>query len=157
MHGALTFASTSIDEEEYPEAQEIETILTADSPPAGVLFSVLEYNEDALEWIVPRIEHYVSLLRERYPDLAIVIVSHGDEMLALREEEKWLYRDVHQRIQRLAEELGITFHVCGAYAMANGIDESEFPQYVDVVPLATTQIQDYRELGYTVITTELSW
>lgn len=150
-------SNASTDEKEYPEAHEIETILAADSPPAGVLFNVLEYEEDALEWIVPRIEHYVALLRQRYPDFDVVVVSHGDEIFALRDEEKWLYKDVHERIQRLSEKLDVRFHVCGAYARANGIDESEFPQYVDVVPLATTQIKDYQEMGYMVITTELSW
>lgn len=153
----LAFAGTGVDEQAYPEADEIQRLLTAATPPAGVLFNVLEYDEDALEWIVPRIEHYVSLLRNRYADLSIVIVSHGDEIFALREQERWLYRDVHQRVQRLVEELDIPFHVCGAYARANGIDEGEFPQYIDVVPLATTQIQDYRELGFKVVSTELSW
>ncbi len=154
---ALAFAGTEIDEQEYPEAQEIERILAADKAPAGVLFNVLEYDEDALEWLAPRIEHYISLLRKGYPELSIVIVSHGDEIFALREQEIWLYREVHQRIQRLVEELDVTFHVCGAYARANGIDESEFPQYIDVVPLATTQIKDYRELDFKVVTIELSW
>ena len=157
LQGVLPIANSAIDENEYPEAPEIEEVLAAKSPPAGVLFNVLEYEEDALEWIVPRIEHYVTLLRQHYPQLEIAIVSHGDEIFALRDEEKWLYKDVHKRIQRLSEQLDVTFHVCGAYAKANGVDESEFPQYVDVVPLATTQIKDYREFGYTVITTELSW
>ncbi len=152
-----TSAQTNVDEKEYPEAQEIKAIVSVGSPPAGVLFNVLEYEEDALEWIVPRIEYYVDLLRQRYPNLEIVVVSHGDEMFSLRDEEKWLYEDVHKQVQRLSEELNVTFHVCGSYARANGIDEGEFPQYVDVVPLATTQIKDYQELEYTVITTELSW
>lgn len=157
VQGVSAFARADVDETEYPEAQEIEKIVAAGSPPAGVLFNVLEYEEDALEWIVPRLEHYVARLRQRFQDLEIVIVSHGEEIFALRDEEKWLYKDVHKRIQRLSEQLDVTFHVCGAYARANGIDESEFPQYVDVVPLATTQIKDYQELGYRVITTELSW
>jgi len=152
-----TFARTSLDEEVYPEAQEVEKILASASPPTGVLFNVLEYEEDALEWIAPRIEHYVELLRERFPGLEIVVVSHGDELFALRTEEEWLYKDVHKTIQRLSEKLNVIFHICGAYAMANGVDEGEFPQYVDVVPLATTQIKDYREIGYIVISTELSW
>ncbi|MGA7982759.1 MAG: DsrE family protein [Chromatiaceae bacterium] len=135
----------------------MEAIIAAASPPVGVLFNVLEYDEDALGWMVPRIEHYVALLRKRYPELSIVIVSHGDEMFALQSSEEAQYGDVHQRVRRLAEELDVTFHVCGTYARVNGVDASEFPQYIDVVPLATTQISDYRELGYRVVTTELSW
>lgn len=161
LYAALIFtctpATSQIDDEEYPEAQEVERVLADDTPPSGILFNVLEYEEDALEWILPRIEHYVSVLRQRYPKLAVVVVSHGDEIFSLRDEEQWLYKDVHRRVQRLSEELDVTFHVCGAYARANGTDESEFPQYVDVVPLATTQIKDYKEVGYTVISTELSW
>lgn len=155
--GVSPFSNSQVDDVEYPEYQEIEKIIKATSAPPGVLFNVLEYEEDALEWIVPRIEHYVTRLRHRYPQLEIVIVSHGDEIFSLRDEEIWLYKDVHKRIQRLSEQLDVTFHVCGSYATANGIDESEFPQYIDVVPLATAQIKDYRKLGYIVITTELSW
>jgi intracellular sulfur oxidation DsrE/DsrF family protein len=145
------------DDPDYPEASEIDALLTAETPPSGVLFNVLEYDEDGLEWLAPRIDHYIRQLRRRYPQLPIAAVSHGDEMFALRDSERWLYADVHRLIQRLVEEQEVTFHVCGAYAAANGVDEGEFPQYIDVVPLATTQMQDYRELGFTVISTELSW
>jgi intracellular sulfur oxidation DsrE/DsrF family protein len=157
IQGALAFADSTNLDKEYPETEEVKAIIAAASPPVGVLFNVLEYDEEALEWMVPRIKHYVALLRKRYPELPIVVVSHGDEMFALQSSEEGLYGDVHRQVRHLVEELGVTFHVCGTYARANGVDAGDFPRYVDVVPLATSQISDYRELGYRVITTELSW
>jgi intracellular sulfur oxidation DsrE/DsrF family protein len=78
-------------------------------------------------------------------------------MFALRSDDRWLYPGVHERVQALVERDDVIFHVCGANAAANGVDESEFPQYVDVVPLATAQIRDYREFGYQMISMQITW
>lgn len=154
---ALAAEPAAIDPEEYPETPEIEKILAANPPPDGVLFNVMEYDEDALEWVTVRLEHYVDRLLAGHPGLSIAVVSHGDEMFALTTADQWLYPKVHERVQRLVEERDVIFHVCGATAQINGIDMSEFPQYIDVVPSASTQIRDYREFGYQVISMELTW
>lgn len=142
---------------DYPEQAEIDEILAMASPPSGVVFNVMEYDEDALEWVTLRLERYVIRLRQRYPDLPIAVVSHGEEMFALRSEDRWVYPELHQRVQRLVEQEDVTFHVCGANARENHVDESEFAQYVDVVPLATMQLADYRDFGYRLISIELTW
>jgi intracellular sulfur oxidation DsrE/DsrF family protein len=94
------------------------------------------------------------MLRASYPELDVVVISHGDEIMALRTRAADLYRGVHDQLARLTEEQGLVVHVCGAYARANGVDESEFADFVDVVPLATTQIEDYRAFGYVTISLE---
>lgn len=155
---ALSAGCASADEAvpvtDLPEIDEVQRLIDAGSPPAGVMFNVLEYDEDALEWAAPRIERYSQMLRARYPGLDVVVISHGDEITALRTREADLYRGVHDRLARLTEEQGLVVHVCGAYARANGVDESEFADFVDVVPLATTQIEDYRAFGYVTISLE---
>ena len=143
--------------EGLPETPEIDEILAAERAPDGVLFNVMEYDEDALEWVTVRLLHYIVRLRGGFPDLSIVVVSHGDEMFALTSDEEELYPEVHERIRRLVDEQGVVVHVCGATAAANGVDASEFPHYVDVVPSASTQIRDYREFGFQVISMELTW
>lgn len=143
--------------EGFPETPEIDAILAGEHAPDGVLFNVMEYDEDALEWVSVRLLHYIERLRDGFSDLSIVVVSHGDEMFALTSDEEELYPEVHERIRWLVDEQGVVVHVCGATAAANGVDPSAFPYYVDVVPSASTQIRDYREFGFKVITMELTW
>jgi intracellular sulfur oxidation DsrE/DsrF family protein len=142
---------------DYPESGEIAELLSARSPPPGLFFNVMEYDADALEWVTVRLKQYVHRLRAQYPDLPIAVVSHGNEMFALRSDDRWLYPEVHERVQTLVERDDVIFHVCGANAAVNGVDQSEFPQYVDVVPLATSQIRDYREFGYRMISMQITW
>ncbi|MGD2020327.1 MAG: DsrE family protein [Thiohalocapsa sp.] len=156
--GALAASGASADEvaasTDLPEIDEVQRLVDAGSPPAGVMFNVLEYDEGALEWAAPRIERYVQILRGTYPGLDVAVISHGDEIMALQTSETHLYRGVHDRLERLTGEQGLVVHVCGAYARANGVDASEFADFVDVVPLATTQIEDYRAFGYVTISLE---
>jgi len=149
-------AQTS-DTNELPEIDEINKIIGAHPPPSGVLFVIYEYEYDALEWVVPRLSEYVRILRAQHPDLAISVVSHGDEMLALPLQEKHLFPRVHKEIQKLAEQYQVPFHVCGAYAAFNGLSEEDFPSYIDVVPFGPSQIADYRMVGYELIDLGLTW
>jgi intracellular sulfur oxidation DsrE/DsrF family protein len=142
---------------ELPEIDEINSIIDSHPPPSGVLFIIYEYEYDALEWVVPRLSEYVRLLREQHPDLAISVVSHGDEMLALPLQEKHLFPRVHKEIQELAEKYQVPFHVCGAYAAFNGLSEEDFPDYIDVVPFGPAQINDYKMVGYEAIDLGLTW
>lgn len=156
--GALVPGCAAADEAvaspDLPEIDEVQRLIDAGSPPAGVMFNVLEYDEDALEWAAPRIERYLQMLRASYPELDVVVISHGDEIMALRTSESYLYGGVQARLRLLTEEHGLVLQVCGAYAGANGVDESEFADFVHVVPLATTQIDDYRSFGYVTISLE---
>ena len=49
----------------------IEYLLKADTPPYGVVFEVVESDDEALEWAIPQIRDYVRQLRERYPAISI--------------------------------------------------------------------------------------
>jgi len=142
---------------ELPEIDEINRIIDTHPPPSGVLFVVYEYEYDALEWVVPRLSEYVRLLRAQHPNLAISVVSHGDEILALPLQEKHLFHRVHKEIQTLAEQHQVPFHVCGAYAAFNGLSEEDFPDYIDVVPFGPAQINDYKMVGYEAIDLGLTW
>lgn len=146
-----------LNKRDFPEIEDILEITRAPEAPHGVVFVIYEYDYDAMEWVTPRLRHYIALLRERFADLPVSVVSHGDELISLTTEQKRLYPGVHNDIKDLVENYGIHFHVCGAYAAFNGLSEEDFPGYIDVVPFGPAQIADYRMVGYELIDLGLTW
>jgi intracellular sulfur oxidation DsrE/DsrF family protein len=143
--------------DETPELEEVLYITRQSEQPEGVLMHTREYDESAFYWVAPRLEYYVSLLREAHPALPLVILSHGDEMAALTTANNSKYREVQQIIRRLVETYDVDFQVCGRFAAINNLDESDFPDFVHMIPSAPTALADYRDLGYEIISIELTW
>jgi intracellular sulfur oxidation DsrE/DsrF family protein len=152
----ISIAEETVEEEAFPEQSEIDRILSGDKPP-GILFLVMEHDEEALNWVLPRIVHYTAQIREKWPDLNVAVLSHGDEMLALVYDLTPLYPGIHQNVYDLVNTYNVYFHVCGTFAEMSGYSPSEFPDYVDVVPFGPAQIQDYRGLDYRVLSIEPTW
>jgi len=142
---------------DLPELDEIQNILQADRPPTGIVFTIYEYEEEALEWVIPRLSHYVYLIRRSFPALPIAVVSHGDEILTLTREQAPIFRDIHKMIKALVRKQHLSFHVCGSYAAYSGLSEEDFPDYIDVVPFGPSQITDYQAIGYQLIELGLTW
>ena len=137
-------------DELFPEQTQIDDILNAEKPE-GVLFLIMEQDVDAFQWVLPRIIKYTHQLRIKWSDLSVVVLSHGDEMFALKKELRALYEKVHQDLQTLITEYDVLFQVCGSYANYSDIDPSEFPKHVDVVPFAPAEIENYRQLEFDII------
>ena len=143
--------------DETPELEDIVYLIEAGKLPAGIIFVVREYDESAYIWIAPRLEYYVDLLLQKYPELSIAVVSHGDEILALTSTNEIEYAGVHDTVRRITEKYGVDFQVCGAFAAFNGLSESDFPSFIDVVPYGPSSISDYRSLNFELIDLELTW
>ena len=48
---------------------EVDRLLEADEEPVGVVFEIVEGEEDALSWALPEVARLSARLRERFPDL----------------------------------------------------------------------------------------
>ncbi len=155
LAAAVSGGSSDIPDE-LPELEQINVIINAHEAPPGVVFVIYEYDESALTWIMPRLVYYTTLLNQRFPDLTVAVVSHGDEMLSLTTDNADVYPEVHFDLEVLVKELDVLFHVCGSFATLNDVEESDFPDSVDVVPFAPAQVSDYKSLDYVVIDAELS-
>ena len=92
-----------------------------------------------------------------WPDLPLAVLSHGDEIFSLLAENENEYPELHRKVRRLVTTEKIDFQVCGAFAALSGVGESEFADFVEVVPSAPTQISDYRLMGYELVHLELTW
>jgi intracellular sulfur oxidation DsrE/DsrF family protein len=150
MHGATQA-------EEYPEKPDILDIVNDTSPPSGVIFVIKEYDVDALEWVLPRVEHYLFLLHKKLPELPVAMMSHGDELIAASTTHKAKYPSMHKLLLKLTKKDGLVFHICNTAARMNGLSESDFPDYVNVVPFGPAQVEDYLAIGYQLVDLELTW
>jgi intracellular sulfur oxidation DsrE/DsrF family protein len=130
---------------------EIERLLAAESVPAGVVFEVIEGDEDALDRVLPAAKRQAARLRERFPGLPVAVVTHGQEQFALLSNEaSGPLASIHTEARTLGEA-DIGLHVCGAHASWYGHSPEDFPDYVDVAASGPALINDYRALGYEVI------
>lgn len=149
-------AANATTQVEYPELGELKELLGL-GRPAGMAFLVREQNEEAYDWVLPRLERYVALVRAQWPDLPIAVVSHGEEIFSLVEEEQPANAAYRDAIVRLVTQYDVAFQVCGAFAALSGVDASEFIDPVEVVDSAPYQIMDYRTMGYRILHLELTW
>ncbi len=133
-------------------AQEIDLdpLLNARTPPEGVVFEIVTGDEDALEWALPQVKRAIDRLRQRFPDVPIAVVTHGEEMFALETSVRDSYTEVHDTVRSLLAE-DVTVHACGTFAGWRGLAEEHFPDYVNLSAAGPAQVNDYRALGYTVI------
>jgi intracellular sulfur oxidation DsrE/DsrF family protein len=156
----LLFASpveeTNAAEEEFPELADIRGIVET-GEPEGVVFLVMDHDIEAYYWVLPRLERYVRMLHEKWPELPLAVLSHGEEIFSLLVKNESEYPSFHQRLRDLVSTHAIDVQVCGAYASMSGVDETEFADFVDVVPSAPSQVTDYRLMGYRVVSLEPMW
>jgi intracellular sulfur oxidation DsrE/DsrF family protein len=130
---------------------QIEHLLDAQSEPDGVVFEILEEDEDALTWALPLIRQLAERLRTRFPELPITVVSHGSEQFALlAAASEGPLAEIHDEARDLAASQ-IELHVCGAHAGWYGYGADDFPDHIDVAASAPALINDYRALGYEIV------
>ncbi|MES9830561.1 MAG: hypothetical protein ABW201_20100 [Candidatus Thiodiazotropha sp.] len=130
---------------------QIDRLLEADEAPVGVVFEVIEDDDDALGWALPKITRLSAQLRKRFPELPIAVVSHGTEQFGLlADEAEGLMAPIHAKARQLRDD-DIDLHVCGVHAGWDGYTPEDYPAYVDVSPSGPAQIRDYRNLGFVLI------
>ncbi len=133
-------------------ADEIDGILASESAPPGVVFEVVSGDSDLLEDVLPAIRTAVRRLRERFPGIDIAIVTHGEEQFALTTSNREEAPKLHSIAESLVDDQQVSLHVCGTYAQWNGVSAEDFPEFVDVAAAGPAQINDYRALGYILVT-----
>lgn len=131
---------------------ELADILTANQPPEGVVFEITSEDDGLLKKVIPAINDNIQRLRNQFPDLPIAIVTHGKEQFDLTIDNQATEEKTHKMVKKLVDEDGIDVHVCGTHAEYLGVMPEEFPNYVDVSAEGPAQINDYKALGYEVIT-----
>lgn len=140
---------------ELSELEEVERIIK--EPGSGIIFTIRDYDEEALVWLVERADYYLYLIRKSHPKLPIAFMSHGDEVSSLKKDPEEQYIRLHQYIQHWIKDYHVIFHVCGSMAELLGLSQDSFPDYIDVVSHGPTKVKDYRDFGYHHVELELTW
>jgi intracellular sulfur oxidation DsrE/DsrF family protein len=133
--------------------EEINELLTQDDAPFGVVFEIVEGNDDALQWAIPAVNQYVKQLRKRFPGIGLAVVSHGSEQFGLMKDRQKENAKLHQVVQSLVAS-DVPVHVCGTFASWRGKTAKDFPDYVEVAPAGPTEIRNYEAMGYVLIEVE---
>lgn len=130
--------------------EDIEQLLARSEAPEGVVFEIVEDDEDALETLLPQVRDAIGKIRARFPQTQFAVVSHGREEFALQSQYQDENAEIHQQVQSLvADEVPV--HVCETHAGWYGVSAEDFPHYVNVAPTGPGQIRLYEELGYELI------
>ncbi|MBN4080180.1 DsrE family protein [Beggiatoa alba] len=132
------------------EEKRVAQILALTSEPSGVIIEIATDGGDNLEWALPRAKGIISLLRKRFPNLPVAIVSHGDEQFALSKDNQADYKEVHQLVKGFGKQ-DVPLHVCGTFAGWRGLSADDFPKYVNVAAAGPAQVNDYIAIGYELI------
>ena len=130
--------------------RDVDALLVRDAPPAGVLFEIVTGDAHALDVLLPTAAVQATRLHDRFPDLKIVVLTHGNEQFALLEDERTAQPAVHGQVRSLVAS-GIPVEVCGNHASWRGKEADDFPDYVVVADSASAQVVRYRERGYEVV------
>ena len=145
---ALVLAGASVS---AAAVEAVDRLLAASEPPPGVVFEVVTGDESALEAAMPRIREQARRLRERFPELPLVVLTHGAEQFSLLSDRREERSDLHALVRSFGADDGIPVQVCGNHASWRGKGEADFPGYVEVVSSAGSALADYRAAGYVVV------
>jgi len=126
---------------------QVQNLIATDSPPEGVVFEVVNRDEHYLDWAMPEVERIVKLLREKFPQLDVAVVTHGSEQFALTKQNLGGNAALSNSLDSLLDS-NVPVHVCGTFAEWKGVAPEEFSELVNVAAAGPAQINDYRSLGY---------
>lgn len=126
----------------------LEQLLAKPTPPAGVVFEIVDRDPQALEFALPWVKQAAEKIEERFPGVPMALVTHGQEMFALQEKDKQRNAALHEQVQSLKRDRNIPVHVCETYAGWKGMAPEAFPSYIDVAPSGPAQINNYIALDY---------
>lgn len=128
----------------------IDHLLSQTEEPDGVVFEILEFGSDSWQWLSPMLESYTQQLRAKFPTIDIAIVSHGLEQFELTKEASMSQPKAMNTLKGLSNQ-SVDVHVCGVHSRWLNVDESAYLDFVNVAKSGPAKINDYRNIGYTLI------
>lgn len=129
---------------------EVNLLLDTKTAPVGVVFEVVSWDEAYLKTALDAFEKYQKQLKEKFPEIKLAIVTHGNEQFSLTEENKKKYQNTHKQVQRITDS-DAPIHICAGHARMRAIDVDTFPEYVSVSASGPAEIENYQSLGYRLI------
>lgn len=129
----------------------VDQLLAEQTAPAGVVFEIVEWEDDALASAIPNTIQQIQALRQRFPELPVAVVSHGQEQFALMHKAENAYPEIHQLVKTLDTDHGVEIELCLGHAHMKGYDATDFPDYVSIDGSGPARIADYQSQGYQLV------
>jgi intracellular sulfur oxidation DsrE/DsrF family protein len=137
----------------FAQADEVARFLQMSPLPHGVVFEIVESDEDRLSLLLPKVKEAIRMIKATHAETEFAVVSHGREEFALQSKNQQKYAEIHQSVKSLVAA-DVPVHVCETHASWYGVSAEDFPDYVNVAPTGPGQINLYLELGYHLIVIE---
>lgn len=131
---------------------QVQKILSQPEAPFGIVFDIETLDSGALKSMAPYVTHQIELIRKRYPEVDIAVVSHGAEEFALQKQAQPQNAELHAMFNQLVTDQSVSVHVCGAVGGLKNLTREDFPDFVSYSDSGMAQLNDYKALGYQVIT-----
>ena len=148
IHAILIVISLAGNHVASASNDELKRIFASENTPAGVVFEIVDRDDEYLERAIPWVNQQIISLRARFPQLDIAVVSHGSEQFALLKDADVAYPEIHSNVQRLISDHDIKLELCLGHANMRGFNQEDFPDYVDIEASGPSQIAAYESLGY---------
>ena len=147
--GMIIFANTAHASNIHPDVQRL---LNQVDTPEGVVFDIESADPNYWKNKGAFVRQQINALRSKYPDLDIVIVSHGRELkqLATASTSNQPYKGISSTLQQLANS-GVELNVCAVASQHQGIDASDYGKNIGVADSGPANRNNYIQLGYTAI------
>lgn len=147
----LGFMTASVQAQPSKIHPQVQKILQQTEPPEGVVFDIETLDSNALDSMAPYVTQQIELIRQRYPEVDIAVVSHGAEEFALQKQAQSENADLHTMFNQLVTEQSVSIHVCGAVGGLKNLTREDFPEFVSYSDSGMAQLNDYKALGYQVV------
>ena len=129
----------------------VNQLIQANNDPEGVVFELIESDKDTWKWAAPMIRDLRKQLREKYPNIDIAVVSHGQEQFQLLKKRVERQKNSISILKDLVQRSDVNLHVCGAHSSWFNIPADNYIYIVDVADSGPAKINDYINLGYQLI------
>ena len=148
----LLLSSAQLQAEDSQNAA-LQQLLLERQAPDGVVFEIMAWEDRTWDWAAPLLRRYVDQLREKYPDLDIVLISQGAELFDLARRAALRETPALRQLAALGEE-GVNIYISGDYAKWKRLGKKDFVDFVDVAESGSALLEDYIELGFVPIKLE---
>ncbi|QCU91143.1 DsrE family protein [Thiomicrorhabdus sediminis] len=149
---SLALAESQSTHHEMGVHPQVEALLQGEDIPDGIVFDIETLDKNALSGLAGYVSFQVKRLKQTFPDVDIAIVSHGVEEFALQKQAQQQYSKLHSNFSKLVDSEGVSVHVCGAVAGLGKLSKEDFPEFVSFSDSGMAQLNDYKAIGYRVIT-----
>ncbi len=141
---ALNSYAVNVQECHHPV---VKRLIDANLEPDGVVFELVEYDKDAWDWAAPMVESLSRQLKNKYPNIDIAIVSHGNEQFQLTQQSQQENQYSISILNNLNKS-GVDISVCGINSSWNNVAHSDYIDIIDVASSGPALVNDYLNLGY---------